>query len=176
MKLKDWASTAEIVASFAVVISLAFIILEIRGNTLAIERQASIERYERIVDPYINTTAISSIYAKIKAVDGLEPVVAAYVERYDLGVDEAVRLEMLSYRIWLGHEVDFINDGPSARLGGAIRFGLAFPDTQIFWQILKESFDPEFGAYVKSLCEMPGDLPSCSSKINVWGKDTVEQK
>jgi len=40
MRLQQWANWAEIIASFAVVVTLLILIQEVRGNTLALERQA----------------------------------------------------------------------------------------------------------------------------------------
>ncbi len=89
MNLKKAAQITEIIGGAGILISLVVLIFEVRANTNAIDRQASLDRNARIFEPYISN--IPDIYTKVKAVDGLEPIVNQYVDAYDLPPVEAVR-------------------------------------------------------------------------------------
>ena len=71
-------------------VSLVFLVFEIRQNTLTQEREMQLDRYLGLTDPYLNAPEIGAIYAKVKAVDGMEPLAGAYVDRYKLTPAEAV--------------------------------------------------------------------------------------
>jgi hypothetical protein len=89
MKLQDVAHWAEILASLAVVVSLVFLTLEIRENTISLESQAIRHRSIALNSTFARNPKIPEILAKTKAVDGPEPLEHAYVERYGLIYEEA---------------------------------------------------------------------------------------
>ena len=73
MKLQQWAHLAEIGASVGVIVTLLLLLQEVRGNTAAIERQASLDRTTAWTAPFFPSSDLPDILAKIKAVDGVEP-------------------------------------------------------------------------------------------------------
>ena len=154
MKLQEWAHWAEILASVAVVVTLVFLIGEVRENTLALESQAIRERARDLNGPFLIGSAIPSILVKVKAVDGEEPVDQAYVDRYGMSYEEAAIWARYVGSFWVGLEADYVVRGPSDDLETRLKGLLAYPDNQILWdhdawQVL----DPEFRDYVSSIRE-----------------------
>jgi hypothetical protein len=131
---EKWAAWADIVASVAVVVTLAFLIVEVRQNTLTVERQIRLERQSRMIDPYLDSQEFRQIYTRIKATDGREPTVAAFAETYSLADEEAVYWVRHLDVIWTGLEADFLQNGPSPELDGLVRALLSFPDGRLYWR------------------------------------------
>src|SRR3990170_2301333 len=111
MKLEKWVPVGELVASVAVVVSLVFLMREVRVNTRAIERQAVLERAQAINAPFLTESAVPEILAKIKAVDGAEAMEQAFIERYGLSHEEASIWARYLGVIWTGIEADFLVRG-----------------------------------------------------------------
>ena len=145
-KLNQWLTLA---ANLGVLAGLVFLALEIQQNTSAINRQAEIERTSRIMQPYIQDVA--TLYERVKAVDGEEPEIGAFEERYDFSTKEAVSWVAFLQSSWRTYESDFSHLGPSAGLEADIAYMLSFPDNQLFWAQLKKSFDEEFVEYVDTM-------------------------
>ena len=145
-KLNQWLT---LVANLAVLAGIIFLALEIQQNTSAINRQAGIERTSRIMEPYIHD--IPAIYEKVKAVDGEEPVIKAFENRYKLDTQEAVAWTAFLQTNWQAYESDFLHLGPSAELDAKVKYMWSFPDNQLLWAQLKNSFDEEFAAHVDAL-------------------------
>jgi hypothetical protein len=71
MNLQSWAHWSEITASYAVVETLIFLLVEVGNNTRAIERQANLDRSASISASFLTSPDLARILAKVKAVDGL---------------------------------------------------------------------------------------------------------
>jgi hypothetical protein len=152
MKLKRFAYAAEIFASFAIAVSLVFLILEIRNNTLVQERQMQMDRNAGFTDPYISAPDVLKVYAKVKAVDGGEPVVEAFMDRYNLTPEEAVLWSRLVQSTWFVWQSHYLFGGPSNDLESTIRGVFKYPDVQIAYELNEDSLlSPEFIAYVESI-------------------------
>lgn len=152
MKFKKWVPIAEIVASVAVVISLGFLIFEIRQNTNTLELELERERVLQATDIYLNEPRLAEIYAKVKAVDGLEPLAAAYVELYDLTPADAVLwARNISRGVWLNHN-QFIQSGPSNDLERWVKSSMLYPDVRLAIELNEdELLTPEFIDYIGSI-------------------------
>lgn len=151
MKVERWTQWAEIVASVAVVVSLVFLIQEVRYNTAVMERQAVMDRAAVVNAPFLGESQLPSIIAKIKAVDGPDPAVSAFVEQYDLSYEEAVRWTRHLSLIWIGLEADFIASGLSPRLERTTRGLLQSEDHQLFWEMgAPQVADQKFREYARS--------------------------
>jgi len=157
MKLQDFAHWAEIVASFAVVVSLIFLTLEVRENTIAIESQAIRDRSNALNSSFARSPKIPEILAKIKTVDGPEPLEHAYMDRYGLTYEEASIWGRYVAQLWNDMEADFTLNGPSDRIADRIQlFLLAFPDEQIYWSGLQvQSSNDAFLNYVDEVLDRP---------------------
>ncbi len=153
MKLQAWAHGAEIVASFAMVVTLVFLILEVEGNTRALEWRADLDRASALNTSFFSSPRLSSVLAKIKAVDGTDPLPRALTERYGLTPEEAVLWERHLWLIWLGHEADFGRRGWSEELAAWVGGTLETPDNRLYWEIKGPDSDPGFRAHVDPLAE-----------------------
>jgi hypothetical protein len=134
VRLQLWVNWAEITASLAVVVTVVLLVQEFRGNTEAIERQAALDRATTISSPFFVNPQLPVVLAKIKAVDGSDPIPQAFVERYDLTPEEAILWERHLAHIWLGLEADYSLNGESRELEAAIRELLTHPDNQVYWK------------------------------------------
>lgn len=132
-KLGRWAQWAEIIASVAIVISLVFLILEVRYNTALLERQAVLDRTEAFNSPFLGDTVMPSILTRIKAVDGFEAMEQALVERYDLTYQEAVLWVRHLAVLWTVLEADYRVNGRTPALEGVAWSLLGSPDNQLYW-------------------------------------------
>ncbi len=133
MKLEQWVNWAEITASLAVVVTVVLLIQEVRGNTEAIERQATLDRATAFNSPFFTNPQLPAVLAKIKAIDGLDPIPQALIERYKLTPEEAILWERHLARIWMGLEADYSMSGESQELEATIRDLLTHPDCQLYW-------------------------------------------
>ncbi len=151
MNLQSWAHRAEITASFAVIVTLVFLLLEVRNNTMAIERQANLDRAANLSAPFLATPDLSRVLAKVKAVDGVEPLTQAFSERYDLSVEESVLWSRHLFVIWGGLEADYLYSGSSEKLDRHIEDLLSYPDVQIYWEHNYVWHTEDFRLYVESI-------------------------
>jgi hypothetical protein len=153
MKLQNFAHWAEITASLAVVVSLVFLIQEVRGNTQALERQAALDRAAALNSPFFEATQLASVLAKIKAIDGADPVPDALAERYGLTAEEAILWERHLWLTWSNLEADYAVSGESEELSRILRLLLNHPDQQVYWEFAAADSDPGFRAFVNGLSE-----------------------
>lgn len=153
MKLERWAHLAEIVASMAVVVTLVFLAVEVRANTLVIERQSYEQRTDRVFEPFLDPSTLPTIYAKVKAVDGMDRSVQAFMDQYDLTPEEATMWSRHLASIWRSMELNFMFDGPSSDLERQIRLFLSTADNQLYWEVTGAPRAPEFRAYVEGIRE-----------------------
>lgn len=157
MKLEHWANWAEIGASLAVVGSILFLVQEVRYNTVVLERQALLDRATAFNNAFLDDSPLPAIAARIKAVDGPEPAPAAFVERYDLGYDEAERWVRHLALIWTVLEADFLSNGRSRSLDAIAGGLLSFPDNRLYWERgAPQVTSDEFRTYVAALAGDPG--------------------
>jgi len=150
---RNWVELSELVASIAVVISLVFLIYEIRQNTVTLEKQIWMDRQSRMVDPYLSSDEIRSAYAKIKSKDGLEHRVDVFVEKYDLDTEEAVAWVRMLDAMWYGYEIDFWTFGKNDALDSVILGMLQNPDQMLYWDavVRENSLTSEFIEHVEKL-------------------------
>jgi hypothetical protein len=149
LKLKKLALIAELVASLAVILTLVLLLLEVRGNTLAVKRQIAMDHYNSIFTSFIDPPTLLSAMKKVKAVDGMEHYVHAFMETYGLNDAEAYVWSRFLLQIWMGLLQDFDDNGPSERLAASIRPLLAFPDNNLFLEHFR--FPEPFESYIDSV-------------------------
>lgn len=145
MRLEKWVPVAEVVASLSVVLTLLLLVIEVRANTAAIERETYVQRADRQYEPFLDPAAMPDIYAKIKAVDGPDVSVQVLMDRYGLSVEEAVIWAWYLGQNWRGREADFLYDGPSESLEMSIRSLLAIPDNRAYWEATTSQIHDELG-------------------------------
>lgn len=148
MKLQRVAQWAEIVASLAVVVTLVVLVREVQGNTQALERQADLDRASALTNPFFSAPRLASVLARIKAVDGVDPLPQAFMDRYDLAHEDAILWERHLWFLWLEHEADFERSGPSPKLEAWIAGALASPDNRLYWETMGPHSGAGFRSYV----------------------------
>jgi len=154
MKLEKLALLAETIGGAAIIVSLLVLIQEVRQNTAVQNRQIQIERYLQYTDSYIDPAAARQVYAKIKAIDGLEPLAEAYVERYGLTPEEAVLWSRLVSRTFYYWQVDYDLQGESEGLATEVSFVPRYPDAMLAFEVNEdELMTPEFRAFAESVWE-----------------------
>ena len=156
MKLEQWATWAEIGASLGVIVTLVFLVFELRENTLAIEKQVINDRAEALNSPFLGESQLPSILEKIKAVDGPELLEHELMQRYGLSHSEALIWARYQGLIWSGLESEYVRSGDSAVLRERIQHLDSFPDIHIVLKHLRQ-VSPEFMAYIEAVRQSPLD-------------------
>ena len=132
MKLEQVAHWAEILGNFGVIVTLVLLMLQIGDNTQALRSQAVLERGAAFTEPFLSESQAPTVLAKIKAVDGPEPLVVAYMDRYDLTYEEGALWERHMMSLWTSLEAEYAAFGDSQELESRIQILLPFPD-QVLW-------------------------------------------
>ncbi len=150
LRLSDWASTAEIVSSIAVLATLIFLVVEVRTNTATLQRQVDLDQAARDTQ-MMDSPYLPGIIAKIKQVDvgTIEPAVQAFMDRYGLTFEEADRFSRFLRQNWLGYQADFYFG--ETGIDEEIRGILMNPDQALWWENSKFYFDDEFIRHVDQL-------------------------
>ena len=131
MKLEQVANWSEIVASVAVVITLVLLMQDVKTNTLAIERQVAMDRGVSISTPFFQEPGLAGILAKIRDVDGEDPLLTAFVDRYGFSQEEAILWTRHLGLLWNELEADYLYGQPEDAVA-MVQGLLAFPDNQIY--------------------------------------------
>ena len=132
MRLERTAHWAEILANFGVIVTLVLLMLQVRDNTRALEGQAILQRGAAFTDPFLSESQLPSVLATVKTVDGIEPIVDAYMDRYDLTYEEGAVMARHVWSLWTSLEAAYAVLGETEELGQQIRILLPFPDQEIW--------------------------------------------
>lgn len=133
MKRDELAQWAELVASVAIIATLIVLVFEVQGNTAALERQAMLDRANAIGSPFFEDPRLASASAKVRAVDGANPVQSALSERYGLTDDEALVWARHLAVIWEGINADFEFFGDTPELRSYVNQLLMSEDVAFVW-------------------------------------------
>jgi hypothetical protein len=151
MNQAKWKDYAELVGFVAIIISLVVLIIEVRQNTLATERQIALDRAAAMTSPFFDSE-LASILAKIKSADGADPNIVAFIEAYDLSYREAVIWERHLWYAWEVLAAEFEADGPSPSLDASVLAMLINRDNQLYvTHSGKFRFSDDFRDYVTTL-------------------------
>ena len=142
-----WQKWIELITGAAVIISLIVLIVEVRTNTHALERQSRMDYLSGITQPYLDDVSMGRVLAKVKAVDGREENVSAFMAAYDLDEVEAAAWTRYQYSIWGGIEADYLY-ADSDQVESTIRALAAYPDTRLYWKNTRDWHTPKFVALV----------------------------
>ena len=145
-----WTRWIEPLTSVSVIISLIVLIAEVRTNTRAIERQNRLDYVTSLTEPFLDDVPIGAVLAKIKAVDGREAPIEAFIEAYGLTDVEAAAWGRYLYRLWYGIEADFYYSGREA-VESTARTLLLYPDAKLYWKTNRGYHSAEFGAFIDGL-------------------------
>ena len=151
MKPTSWKDIAELIGLMAIIVSLVVLIIEVRENTLAIERQMALDRADSFTSPFFESN-LPSILTKIKSVDGPDSNIVPFIEAYDLSYTDAVIWERHLQYIWEVLEAEFEADGPSTKLDESLLSLLLSRDNQLYvTHSGKYRFSSEFRDYLAKL-------------------------
>jgi hypothetical protein len=142
--LQDWASIAEIVGAFAIVISLAYVAYEIRENTRALEatsRQSLADQDLEFIGSALDSSVVAVAYAKYWAGQELS----------NLELSQLIEREHPNFRIFENafyqHAIGAIAESEWQRyvqiIDVVICDAMKDPATQM-WQRYAPSFTPDF--------------------------------
>jgi hypothetical protein len=151
----------EILTGISIVISLVLLTAEVRGNTRALERQIRMDQGQSIAEPILESDVLREAYRVVKARDGVEPGIAAYLERYELTEEQAIAWTRFVLWIWTSREADFEYLGRDPDLRASIEGLLRFPDNVLFWETGgAAAFTPAFREWVEEIrADMDGGTP-----------------
>jgi len=150
MTRDQWRWWLEMVTGLAVIISLIVLILEVRTNTAAIERQSRLDHISMLTQPFLDDVEMGLVLAKVKGVDGREDLVSALMEAYDLTDVEAASWNRHLYSIWGAIEADYLYAGPDF-VEGNVRALIDFPDAKIYWQNMRSFHSEEFVEFIDEI-------------------------
>jgi len=156
MKLENASRWVEIAANVGVIVTLVLLVAEVRTNTRALQRQAFMDRSTALNGPFFEDPDLARILTGIKEVDGWgnEEWEPAFVDRYGMSLEDAVRWGRHLGMIWQGLEADYVLEGPSEGLASRVRLLLQFPDNELLWELGGGPTSNEsFRAYVQGLRE-----------------------
>ena len=149
MKLEQARQWSELVASVAVAVTLVLLVTEVRANTLALERQATMERTAAFGAPFLDDTVLASIVGKIKTVDGPDRLPAAFVEQYSLTYEEATIWERHLWILWSSLEGDFLVLVEADEVTKLIGILKSNPDNKTYLEYELGRHSAEFADYVR---------------------------
>lgn len=145
------ATTIEILTGISVVITLVLLLVEVRANTGALERQIRMDQAQSVAEPVLDDALLRSAYRKVKQRDGWEPEVAAFMDEYGLTDEEAITWTRFLYWAWVRREADYTYLGRDPALASSIHGLLVFPDNQLFWDTGRDGFSEDFQAWVDEI-------------------------
>jgi len=152
MKIEKVSAWAELLASIAVVVTLVVLVLEVRATNISLERQAAMDRAGGLTEAFFEAPVFADILAKIKAVDGDDPIEAQLMARYDLTAAEAILWDRHLWVVWSGLEADFMLRGDQPEIRSLVAILKGTPDNQIYLQVLDYGrYEESFVEYVRSI-------------------------
>ena len=148
MKLEQWASIAEIVGSFAVVVTLVVLLVEVRGNTAAVQAAT----YNNVVESITTTlnergadADLTRIWLAGNAREPLEPIDQ---DRYESLVGANMRrFENAFYQYQIGG----IEESQWEPIKNIIAFLMSSSGHRLWWSNTRTLYSAEFQDLVDSL-------------------------
>jgi hypothetical protein len=132
-KSAQLAQWLEVVGSVAIISTLVVLVMEVRGNTAALERQVMMDRAVALNTPFFQDPRLAAASAKIRAVDGPNRVQKALSDRYQLTEDEALVWSRHLGLIFQGIRADFELLGDTPQLRSYVYGLLSSGDVALAW-------------------------------------------
>lgn len=133
MRVERVAHWADVLGNFGVIVTLVLLIIQVQDNTQALRGQAIVERSAAFTDPFMADSDVPAVLAKIKAVDGPEPVVRAYMDEYNLTYEEGAIWLRHMLSLWTSLEAEYAVLGESEELTSRIEIMLPFRDVELWF-------------------------------------------
>ncbi len=164
------ATVVEIVTGISVVITLVLLLVEVRANTGALERQIRMDQAQSVAEPVLDDALLRSAYRKVKQRDGWEPEITSFMDQYGLTEEESIAWTRFLYWAWVRREADFTYLGRDPDLAASIHGLLVFPDNQLFWDTGRDGFSEEFQAWVDEIrATLPPAIPAGTVRSDSTG-------
>ncbi len=145
-KLTDWL---EIIAAFSVVVGIILLIQEIRLNTRAVAYESTLNRFDVVTAPFFQSAELLTADEKIRMIDGVNALEAAFVERYDMTPAEALVWTRHLMQIWNNASADY-HYGDREMAEFAVRALLTTPDNRLFVEHWYGHLTDEFSEFVRA--------------------------
>ena len=165
LKLSDWANLAEIIGGAAILVTLVFLIFQIRENTEAIQssnRQSLAGRGEQLMLARLESPELAQIVEKVSTGQAIS-VAERWLYRGYLGA-----LTRLTEEAYLQFEDGRLDEAywiRNARTLPAYFGNLEARDTFAFWESL-EIYTPDFARWANTaITDMWGDAGSAERAI-----------
>lgn len=157
MRLERVAHWAEIVANFGVIVTLVILILQVQENTQVLRSQAIASRAVPMFEPFVHEGPLPRILARIKEVDGPEPMVDALMERYSLSYADAASWSRHMSHVWTSLDAEYELVGGSEALANRIRSLLQASDQAVWFENggARRAVSLDFLAYIETVSETP---------------------
>lgn len=157
MKIERIALWGQVLGNLGVVATLVFLALEVRDNSKALRSRAFLERNATLAQPFLSDSELPAVLAKIKSVDGPEPLEESYMRRYELSYSEAAIWTRHIVALWTTLEAEYALLGHSEGLRDRIRLLLAYPDQALFFDGggLDWLSSSDFRSYVERVAAEP---------------------
>ena len=140
--LVEWM---EVVTGLAVLVGLVLVVMELRVNTMAVNRQASVERVSSLTEPFLYSEVLRAADEKVRAVDGSSGVAQVFVENYDMTPDQALAWSRHLMQLWGIVQADYFHGDSESALTVAEHL-LANRDNRLYvesWPLFDETFRAE---------------------------------
>ena len=145
MTTADLATWSQLLSSFAVLVTLVYLAIEIKQNTAALHAQT-------------RQALLSGGQSELFQITE-HPDISINYTKGDLAQEEYVKLSSYLLAImrarefaWLQYQNGIIDEGQWYTERGVIEFNLTFKRTRIWWEKIGRSFySPEFVAFVDKL-------------------------
>lgn len=141
-RLVDWL---EVATGVAVLLGLLLVVLEIRVNTHAVNRQAAVERVSSLTEPFLYSEVLRSADEKVRAVDGLNRTASRFQEHYEMTHEEALAWSRHLMQLWGIVQADYYHGETEGALELATNL-LVNPDNRLYvenWPFFRAEFQAE---------------------------------
>ena len=148
MKLEKWALIAEIVGSFAIVVTLVILVVEIRTNTEAVRATTAQSLISSSRD-FLLALALDEDFSRIRQL--------GQIDQSTLTDDEVVRCRTFArgnwlyfQNVWIQWTLGVVDDRVWQSFVRIFCASLDAPGTRADWSYHVEAPDPQFVAFVEA--------------------------
>lgn len=140
--LVEWM---EVATGLAVLVGLVLVVMELRVNTMAVNRQAAVERASSLTEPFLYSDVLRAADEKVRAVDGSGTIGDAFIETYGMKPEQALAWSRHLMQVWSIVQADYLHGDSEAALtlAGAL---LTNPDNRLYvenWPLFEQTFQAE---------------------------------
>lgn len=151
-RLNDWLT---LIANLGVIAGLVFVGLEIRQNTLVMERQIRVEYADNVHGQIAESDHLAPIVAKVVTLNRTSDFLEELGSEYNLTPEEVQRWWRYLFQTMLRDEADWLYDNDEGCPN--LSFRLQFRDQQIVYEGVRQALDSGFVACVEAIRDGSAD-------------------